>query len=348
MTVKSGATAEEEPLVSHAYAELFHYTSLGALEGILDSGSLWATHIKHLNDSSEFELMWDCVATRLKNNLLKDARNFPDLYKENQDYITKFFGNLEGVANHDANKVVQTFKSLYLGDREQKGHSIPFVTCFTRHWEKYEKRNGLLSQWRGYGDDGVAIVFDFAKLRELLDRESKKFYFLNCSLEDAVYVESGGDLENWFPDLFGALENVSKVILRGLKDDDQSFEALDMITKELFPAVGRLKHHAFREERECRIIVGVADESHSDNYDNTSTDDRVFKKIFFRRGSYGSIPYIRLFDEFEGLPISKILVGPSRNQDSNVCRVEDLSQNLAIGCKITLEKSEIPFVNTAG
>lgn len=34
---------------------LYHYTSMSGLEGILESGSLWATSIRELNDPSEFE-----------------------------------------------------------------------------------------------------------------------------------------------------------------------------------------------------------------------------------------------------------------------------------------------------
>ena len=33
---------------------LFHYTSSQGLYGILESGCLWATHFKFLNDSNEF------------------------------------------------------------------------------------------------------------------------------------------------------------------------------------------------------------------------------------------------------------------------------------------------------
>ena len=38
---------------SDIYPELFHYTTLGGLEGILKSQSLWATHYQDLNDSQE-------------------------------------------------------------------------------------------------------------------------------------------------------------------------------------------------------------------------------------------------------------------------------------------------------
>lgn len=37
-----------------ATGPLFHYTSLTGLEGILETGEIWATNIRYLNDSSEY------------------------------------------------------------------------------------------------------------------------------------------------------------------------------------------------------------------------------------------------------------------------------------------------------
>ena len=33
---------------------LYHYTSLGALLGIVERGEIWASHVLYLNDDSEF------------------------------------------------------------------------------------------------------------------------------------------------------------------------------------------------------------------------------------------------------------------------------------------------------
>ena len=75
-------------------------------------------------------------------------------------------------------------------------------------------------------------------------------------------------------------------------------------------------------------------------------DHKELKEVCSRSGRRGSIPYIRLFEEIGDLPISKILVGPSRNQDANVSKVATLLQELVPGREIALEKSEIPFVST--
>jgi hypothetical protein len=53
-----------------------------------------------------------------------------------------------------------------------------YVTCFCGESDdEYVNQNGLLSQWRGYGDGGFAIVFDTRGIEELLDIESRQFNY---------------------------------------------------------------------------------------------------------------------------------------------------------------------------
>ena len=46
---------EEAPLP----AAVYHYTDAAGLQGILDSGVLWATDYRYLNDSSELRYIFD-------------------------------------------------------------------------------------------------------------------------------------------------------------------------------------------------------------------------------------------------------------------------------------------------
>ena len=330
MNEKTEMTAVEEPPVSKSYPELFHYTSLGALAGILESRTLWATHAKHLNDSSELELMWDKITPHLSDYILRAASIDPDRFSEHQDTIDRL-GGIENIAAGDADTLVQIMRSQLFGDGEKSGFGAPFIACFTTHIDQYDRSNGLLSQWRGYGDEGVAIVFDTSKLEELLKREHARFHYSSFSLADAVYYESRLGLEKWFPRLFGALDSASTVIVDGLPEGIQTHEAFENITRELLPAVGRLKHWGFREEKEWRIIVGVPDPRHFDGIAKSLIGHQEFKEVCFRSGRCGSIPYIKLFEGIGDLPISKILVGPSRNQDANVGKVATLLQELAPG-----------------
>jgi hypothetical protein len=101
--------------------EIFHYTSLSGLYGIVQSGEMWATHIKFLNDSDELihgrEL--------LRRAILGQLQQRPD-YDKLSVLVEQTMGQFE---------------------------MNVFVACFSRLRDD-------LSQWRGYGGEcGVSIGF---------------------------------------------------------------------------------------------------------------------------------------------------------------------------------------------
>ncbi len=338
---------DKERLVSTKHPELFHYTSLRALEGILGANTLWATHAEYLNDSSEMQLLWpklesQCVAY-LQAAFEAGPGRDPEI-RENAERL----GGASKIAAQDGAMSIDVMKSLLLGDESRHGMGIPFVTSFTTHKKEYDCKNGMLSQWRGYGgDQGVAIIFDTARLGDLLHSECGRFAYLSCSIEPAVYYHEKLNLEARFQNLFDALKIYSKHVAGGLNDDEQALRNIELLTCSLPLAVGRLKHWAFREEKECRIIVGVCHEGHADKFSQFEGEQRPFKMIHHRSGSCGSIPYIRLFENLGGeLPISRILVGPSRNQSANSEAVHELLDSLTRDRVIKVQESEIPYVSS--
>ncbi|MCX2944386.1 hypothetical protein ORG37_14910 [Rahnella perminowiae] len=46
--------------------KIFHYTDLNGLKGIIESGSLWATHFSFLNDSNELIHRMNCLENALQ------------------------------------------------------------------------------------------------------------------------------------------------------------------------------------------------------------------------------------------------------------------------------------------
>ena len=55
VTVSASLGCSTEEFVK-SLPELHHYTSLAGLQGILESGALWATHFSGTNDSMELDL----------------------------------------------------------------------------------------------------------------------------------------------------------------------------------------------------------------------------------------------------------------------------------------------------
>ena len=125
-----------------------------------------------------------------------------------------------------------------------------------------------------------------------------------------------------------------------------------MFTTMLPRVVGRVKHVAFHEERECRIIAWLAPQSSHwitsdalrmefEQAKETSIMDQ--KKIHYRASGFGDIPYIKVFDASgEDLPIVRIIVGPSRNGNANLEKVRDL-----VGSRsIEVQLSTTPYVGS--
>lgn len=105
---------------------LYHYTSLGVLLKILESGRLWASNLRYLNDSSEYAHLLAIIDRRVQELLAK----------------------ADGVrATHLARLSVILRRHIATGDA--------FAACFSA------KRDDL-NQWRGYCPPGLGVCIGFS------------------------------------------------------------------------------------------------------------------------------------------------------------------------------------------
>ena len=104
--------------------KIYHYTDLNGLKGIIESGSLWATHFSFLNDSNELTHGMNCL-----ENALQYLR---------EDFNPKTLKFIEQALTH--------FRM------HRAAHVYNLSFCL---------EPDLLSQWRGYGSSqGVCLEFD--------------------------------------------------------------------------------------------------------------------------------------------------------------------------------------------
>ena len=344
---KSGAESTTEPRVSEVHRELFHYTSMAALEGILKTNMLWATRIDHLNDSSEMELIWPLI----KENFIQIFIGIISVTAtENVAFAERMTrsGGAEIIAKEEGSRIVDLLRSSLRGEGRFEYFPLPFVASFTTHSEdtvqdEHRRSHGMLSQWRGYAcDPGVALVFDSRKIEELLEREEKRFTLLSCHVVDAVYEEEQ-DLGERFPDLSQKLREWVDAQARGSQDAELQLPIIEELTPLLISAAARFKHIAFNEEQECRIVVRITSESVREVDVWQEESDKQFKQTHYRPGACGAVPYIRLFqDSGIDLPITRIIVGPSQNQAAYFERIRELVKDRGIA----VETSEIPYVGS--
>jgi hypothetical protein len=126
---------------------LFHYTSAHGLLGILDTRSIWASSVYHLNDSKEFRYPMDLMIERLQNRIKHE----------------------HGPNNETYGVVLKTLTDLT--------HRVQaFVACFSEDGD-------LLSQWLAYSGsgNGYAIGLSPDQFRSAIDAG---FRLVRCVYEE--------------------------------------------------------------------------------------------------------------------------------------------------------------------
>ena len=321
------------------HPELFHYTDCNGVVGILTSQNLRATHYKFLNDTTEVQLMKAELAKRLfltvKDGVVKEYLRAG--YKKKT--AMKKAGGTIHIATQLSTHLADTFSRLAFEDTPTaRALAIPYMTSFCAHTsdQPYEQKNGLLSQWRGYGR-GHAIVFDTKKLSDLVLAEGEYYYYAGANyMGDVVYQ---GD-EDFFEEEFGDnIENIKSGI-------SEFIESGGMEVGEFFGDVlsifTRLKHRGFYEEREVRSVTFPMTKEIENEYKKVDptyvSPSKPMKKIHKREDGAS---YIEMFD-FEGrkpLPIKRIIVGPQKDQG----KAKQMLKRVIARRKIEVQCSETPL-----
>jgi len=125
---------------------IYHYTGLKGLMGIVETGALWATDIRYLNDTTESTYGRDRIGEHMAS-YLKETPESP------------FVLNLHWIWA----RLEWTLRG--------------FVVCFSAGEER-------LSQWRGYGRLGYAIGFDRDRLETIGLDPLRSFTFMDLDYDD--------------------------------------------------------------------------------------------------------------------------------------------------------------------
>lgn len=320
------AARAQEKKVSEEHPELHHYTNRAGLKGIYDSQSLWATSFECLNDPTEFlyakEFFTDALTHRMETRLLNKVSSdtvAARARKEAEDCIAICY-EASMFAGYEHNELF-TF-------------CFPHITSFCTHGQdrEYVQRNGLLSQWRGYGDEaGFAIVLDTLQLESMLERELERYDYVAMRMFDVQYHTDASSIR----DTFGIfLDRMAEFwFLPPSERRNDLGEEFDLFLS----TAPRLKHGAFFEEREVRIVAFPVFQEYRDYRVRHSMGHpaKLIKPLI--KG--GMKPHIVLFEgDGAGLPIKRIIVGPSKNQKRDYEWLVDLVKG-----KIDVHASETPF-----
>jgi len=238
---------------------LYHYTSFRGLMGIVASHSLWASEIRYMNDSAEMRHTINLMVGAIGNRL-----------QSRPDYAAFYQPMLE-----------------WLHHRLGNDHFV-FAASFRAH-------GNLLSQWRGYADNGggVSIEFDAQGFRQYSGEDSP---FGLTRLWRVVYND------------MSQRNVVRKAIDYPYWPSQAQPDCVRYIADALSFFLPTFKNVDFIDEKERRLIF---------------TPDPVKPpKPRFRVRAGMLVPYMRMRDMAglppeappRPLPIVRVLVGPGRHR----------------------------------
>lgn len=228
LPVQGGQTAPSE--------WLWHYTTIGGLQGIIKDGGLRATDVQFMNDSSEL------------------------IYA--RAVIVEAWSAFVGDVNDEELNGFSEAMQQWLGTVFE----VPtFITCFCA-------KPDLLSQWRGYshGQIGYSLGFDLGAFVERPTVRTPTGDWLVIPLIQVVYDrdEQRAVMSRFFHAWWTACRDL---ITKGEATEEQLFPRIDgrdivatprlamaALGGTLAPFYLTFKHQAFSEEQEWRLVLPVS------------------------------------------------------------------------------------------
>lgn len=313
------------------HPELFHYTCINGVKGILRSQSLWGTHWKHLNDAGELKHFSEKLSSLLKAARFAAAEEFARNRADFKEWINSQ-GGIEKVIDTEVQGLVRAFQnSVVQPDPEQQVFEF-YVTSFCTPEGSFEevRTHGLLSMWRSYAEGGYALVFDTAKLDRLLRMEAEAWPS-RMELGDVGYSCDPPDV---LDSRISALPELRKKFSDSMFDSPEAFETM---LAPLLSCFVHYKHWAFAEEREVRLTTILNGEQMRTIHAQEGSTWRERERFIERNA-----PRIHLFEGLgHELPIRRIIVGPGPHQPEREADLRELLEEL--GLDIPVKLSGIPL-----
>jgi hypothetical protein len=286
---------------------LYHYTTMGGLLGIVQTGQIWASHIRFLNDRSEQEHIWSLVKSRIREKIL----------------------------SCDHPKVKASLEALSRAV-ELRTSDDAFVASFSGDGD-------MLSQWLSYCPEGNGFAIGFGR-GSMISNNAIQFqravdliaggqldaaqpglgpvFYLsteNREFLDALLEQYRGARP--MPDLFPNLDNsrVTETMRALLTPSYVAYRLLAFLESSV-------KDASFSAEKEYRLVLKGRPQ-----------------KVLFRDGKSMLIPYTEYeLDKSGGYFVERVIVGPCPDPDLSVKSVKMLFQ-WAGHPSVEVIKSKVPY-----
>ncbi|WP_417495145.1 DUF2971 domain-containing protein [Maricaulis sp.] len=305
---------------------VLHFTNGAGFLGIIEGDHLRATHFEYTNDSSELRSYLDAISRlSLNSDVEADSDNLIE-EKDGKIIVTLSQTN---------------WQILQLGIVRNPDQFLnAYLTSFCKIQNMYQYYNGLLSQWRGYSNDGGYALEFFKdeiinKLQGLSETESFSF------TTDVKYVDNT-KIERELQKSFYKTASISQrqsILDKNLFDmgpfnlnDKRSVIGLAgiQVALQVMKSCLQYKNLHFSEENEWRV----------GSFHMKPLDEGSSFVNFYNRG--GTLtPYLRILAGKTCKLLRRVVVGPHPQQGRRIRSAEMLLAKH--GCKAKVSGSSIPF-----
>jgi len=251
----------------------YHYCGVESFSNIIQNKTLWLGDSSYMNDGEE--CIWvDKIIKKTLKRLKEDQQGVPDC---NQ---------------------LQKFEKIYKNIQNKKHYIISF-----------SRAKDLLSQWRGYANDGhgVAIGFQSDLFFDILKIPSKS-QGVSCDPSgDCVVTTHKIGTEEILYNINSIIEMITAAL-----SDGGNIAHTAIIIKEL---ASTIKHESFAEEREIRVTYTPENNFQDEPNKLIDLSLNEISKLKFRPSNDQIIPYFEFnfSSEYNSLIIPEIVLGPKCN-----------------------------------
>lgn len=311
---------------------VYHYCSLESFLSIIKNNTIRLTNISKSNDRTEIQYCFDVFEKTLRDSCMDFSRKYVDNIE-----IKKHFSNID----YDSlvTKAVINESLVY------------YVACFSTE-------SDLLSQWRGYANDGKGVAIGYY---------SKNF--MNArDLKNVKYNKITYDMQTVKRELHDYIVQKLKRILDKADSNVSPFSydaAINEIISGMVYNAIFYKNPAFSEENEWRLVFYpfgnirnlLIDHKYKDMSSNQLFYDRMHEPIEYGKDYHGLkrgklqfkctddkiISYVDMnFERIKDFMIAEIVVGPKSNVNDKDLRLFLLSNGYDLS-KVNIRKSNATY-----
>lgn len=293
-------------LISALPDVLYHYCSMSAFKGIIESKSIWLTDVQRSNDSEEIRWIYKNVPEYVNEELEVYGKALDAGPKETDEERTK--------------RLSETLISTYV-----TRNGLP-TTDNTTEAFCLSENGDLLSQWRGYADDGRGISIGFST--QLLAVYHRRTY---AGLNANQWQKNSqmGTAQNLCLQAVNYHEATKEWLKVLIPLDFHNGEILNEVIRKLIALswyAPLYKNPAFKEESEWRLFLQMPDDVLKESTKGKKLSlpqyEKAMKQLVSDSGNFeiefdkflvsndDIIRYIELKFQHPEKMISEIILGP--------------------------------------